>query len=196
MEPTNDETAPKPVKMVLERRAKPGADDSFKQWIKELLELATRSSRLQGSSVLTSHEGEYFILLRFASQGDLDDWQASPPVAELLRRGEQLATAPDQPIVRTGLETWFTLPGVPAPPSAPPRWKMALVTWLALLPQVVVLSFILPKEIPPLVAMAVSTAIPTVMLTWVIMPRLTKLLYLWLYAHSSGTGHAARASSA
>jgi antibiotic biosynthesis monooxygenase (ABM) superfamily enzyme len=199
MKPTNDATVVKPVKMVLERRAKAGSESSFKQWIKDLLELATRSSRLQGSSVLTTPQGEYVVLLRFASQGDLDSWQASPDVVELLRRGEQLATASDQlPIVRTGFETWFTLPGLPAPASVPPRWKMALVTWLALLPQVVLLTFIIPKAVPPLVAMAISTAIPTVMLTWVIMPGLTKALYRWLYetTSSSATARVAVESSA
>lgn len=182
MAPANNEASPLPVKLVLERRAKPGAQDAFELWVKELMEVAAQSPTLQGSSVLTAGGGEYFILLRFASQDDLDRWQSLPKVAELLRQGESLATAPDQPIVRTGLETWFTLPGLPAPPVAPPKWKMAAVTWLTLLPQVLLLSFVIPKELPPVLSMAISTAIPVVMLTWVIMPRLTKLLYRWLYA--------------
>ncbi len=179
---TDDVVRSEPVKIVLERRVKPGAKDEFEAWIKRLMESATRGSALQGSSVLTAGGGEYFILLRFASQADLDRWQSSPDVIELHRKAEALASAADQPAVQTGLETWFTLPGLPVPPVAPPRWKMALVTWSALLPQVIALSFIVPKSLPFPLGPAISTAIPVAMLTWVVMPRLTKLLYRWLYA--------------
>ena len=42
--------------------------------------------------------------------------------------------------MRSGLDTWFTLPDMPAPVKPPPKWKMALVTWLALFPMVIALS--------------------------------------------------------
>jgi antibiotic biosynthesis monooxygenase (ABM) superfamily enzyme len=38
------------------------------------------------------------------------------------------------------------------------------------------------KSLPFPLGAAISTAIPVAMLTWVVMPRLTKLLYRWLYA--------------
>jgi hypothetical protein len=40
------------------------------------------------------------------------------------------------------METWFTLPGKPMPAKPPAKWKMALTTWVALLPMVVVLGYI------------------------------------------------------
>jgi antibiotic biosynthesis monooxygenase (ABM) superfamily enzyme len=178
---TTDGGTAQPVKIVLERRVGPGAQPPFEQWIKELLATATRSPTLQGSSVLTAGEGDYFILLRFASQADLERWQSSPEVVELLRRGDTLATTPHPHTVRNGLETWFTVPGLPVPRGAPPKWKMALVTWLALLPQVILLSLLIPPALPFLVKVSISTAIPVAMLAWVVMPRLTKLLYRWLY---------------
>ena len=175
----------RPVKIVLERRARPGAKESFERWVEELVALASRSGALQGSSVLTTGGGEYFILLRFASQVDLERWQSSTEVVEHLGRGDAHATSADQPVVQTGLETWFTLPGLPVPPTPPPRWKMALMTWLALLPQVIILGFVVPAELPFLLKVSLSTAIPVMMLTWVIMPRLTRLLYRWLYPASA-----------
>lgn len=170
-----------PVKIVIERRVEAASQATFERWIRDLIDTAKRSQALQGSSVLTAGGGEYFILLRFASQADLDLWQSSPEVARLLREAEELATAPDHAVVQSGLETWFTLPGTAAALGAPPKWKMALVTWLALLPQVIGLSFIVPKDLPFPLGMAVSTAIPVAMLAWVIMPRLTRLLHPWLY---------------
>jgi antibiotic biosynthesis monooxygenase (ABM) superfamily enzyme len=39
-----------------------------------------------------------------------------------------------------------------------------------------------PFRLPFLVEVSLSTAIPVAMLTWVVMPRLTRVLYGWLYA--------------
>lgn len=178
---TGDGARSEPVKMVLERRAHPGAKEALDAWVKELIASAARSPALEGSSVITASGGEYIILLRFASQADLDHWHSSPDVSALCRKADTVAAAPEKPAVQTGLETWFTLPGAPAPPSPPPKWKMALVTWGALLPQVIALSFIVPRTLPFPLGPAVSTAIPVAMLAWVVMPRLTKLLYPWLY---------------
>ena len=62
------------------------------------------------------------------------------------------------------------------------------MTWVALLPQVIVLALALaPLRLPFLLDAAVSTAIPVVMLTWVVMPNLTRLLYAWLYAGHEAT---------
>jgi antibiotic biosynthesis monooxygenase (ABM) superfamily enzyme len=155
------------------------------------METASRFPGLEGSSILTSgSRGEYFILLRFASHAHLERWQGSQEVNTLIEEADTLSVTLEQAQVKTGFETWFALPGIPAPPIAPPRWKMAVVTWLALLPQVIILSFVIPAGLPFLLDAAVSTAIPVAMLTWVFMPRLTRLLYQWLYApiasHSDG----------
>jgi antibiotic biosynthesis monooxygenase (ABM) superfamily enzyme len=178
--PAGSAPAVLPFKIVLERRVRPGMEAAFESWVRELIQSAAGTGALQGSSVLRSGE-KYFLLLRFASRGDLERWHRSAEAAELLHRGEALATAADRPLVRSGLETWFTVPGLPEAPLPPPRWKMALVTWLALLPQVLLLGRIVPASWPVPLAAAVSTAIPVVMLTWVVMPRLTRLLQAWLY---------------
>lgn len=171
----------KPMKIVLERRVRPGARQAFDQWLKELMAAAARSPELEGSSVFTAGEDEHFILLRFASQAAYDQWQALPETVELLRRGDTHATSRGEASVQCGMETWFTVPGRPTPPAPPPRWKMALVTWLALLPQALLLSVVIPSGLPFLVRVSISTALPVAMLTWVFMPNLTRLLYGWLY---------------
>jgi antibiotic biosynthesis monooxygenase (ABM) superfamily enzyme len=173
-----------PFKIVLERQVRPGGShEAFASWVHQLLESAGATGALQGSSVLRSGD-KYFVLLRFASRKDLDGWHGSPAAAALLRRGEELAESADHPLVRSGLETWFTIPGLGTAPKPPPRWKMALVTWLALLPQVLLLGRVVPQEWPTLLKAAVSTAIPVILLTWLLMPNLTRLLQRWLYERS------------
>jgi antibiotic biosynthesis monooxygenase (ABM) superfamily enzyme len=175
-----------PVKIVMERRVHAGSEPRFERWVKTLLEAARALGGLEGSSVLAaSGSGEYFVLLRFASSEHLTRWQASTEHAALLQEADAFSVAADRAQIKTGLETWFTLPGIPPPPTAPPKWKMAAVTWVALLPQVIVLSWLLaPLRLPFILGAAVSTAIPVIMLTWVVMPNLTRVLYQWLYAAS------------
>ena len=179
-----------PAKIVLERRVKPDGAQAFDEWLHRVLQSAAATTSLQGSSVLTTGNGEYFVLLRFASEGDLHRWQRAPDVVSLMAEGDRYATA-RAPELRTGLETWFTLPGMAAE-KPPPKWKMALVTWLALVPQVIVLAQLVPPSWPFLANVAITTAIPVSMLTWFIMPRLTALLYKWLYCDSVPTVAAPR----
>ena len=180
------DAAAEAVKIVLERRVRAGAEERFEQWLKDLLAQAATFPGLQGSSVLSVRD-DYFVLLRFANRAELERWQRAPEVVELLAAAAPLATSPQQAQLRTGLETWFTLPGHAAPTEPPPKWKMALVTWLALLPQVIALALVMPAAIPFPVNAAISTAIPVVLLTWVVMPRLSKLLYRWLYPPTAVT---------
>lgn len=178
------DATPEAVKIVLERRVRPGAHRGFEKWLESLLAQAATFPGLQGSSVLSAKD-DYFILLRFASHADLERWQRSPEVLELLAAAATLATSGGAGHVRTGLETWFMLPGHRTPAVAPPRWKMALVTWCALLPQVIVLALVMPPSIPFPADAAVSTAIPVALLTWVVMPRLVRLLHRWLYGEAA-----------
>src|SRR5262245_16107729 len=168
------------VKIVLEWRVHPGAHVRFEEWVRRLLVQAAASGGLEGSSVLSAGD-DYFVLLRFAAQRDFDRWRDAAATDELLLAAAAVATRTDRGQLRTGLETWFAVRGRPASAPPPPKWKMAVVTWCALLPQVLVLAKITPSSIPFPFDVVISTAIPVALLTWVIMPRLTALLQRWLY---------------
>lgn len=182
-EPSDTTLSTAPVKVAIERHVRPGQDAAFRAWATRLTAAAHDAPGHEGSSVIGgSSGGAQVILLRFASEPSAQRWCASPVYRALLREADASSVPGEAPQVRSGLETWFTIPGAP-PRPAPPRWKMALVTWLALLPQVVALAYLLaPLHLPFLVNAAVSTAIPVAMLAWVVMPRLTRQLEGWLHA--------------
>lgn len=167
------------VKVVFEWRVRPGSVEPFTRWIEQLVTEAAATPGYQGSSVFSTHE-HWLVLLRFATGDDLERWQGSARTAEHLAAGERFARAGQRAQHRSGLETWFTLPGT-AGAAPPPRWKMALVTWCALLPQVLLLGEVMPSATPPLVRTLLGTLIPVALLTWVVMPALTRLLAAWLY---------------
>jgi uncharacterized protein len=85
--------------------------------------------------------------------------------------------------VLTGLETWFTLPSKPGQPS-PPRYKMAVVTWLAVFPLITLIFALfgpLLSQLPTLLRTLILTMVMVTLMTYVIMPRLTRLFSFWLY---------------
>lgn len=171
------------MKIVFERRVRPGGEAAFKQWSERFVQTASRFPGHEGASVLAVPHGEsQFVLVRFASADDLDRWQRSDEFAALIREADTIGPAGEYSEIKTGMETWFTLPDKPAPAKSPANWKMPFTTWIGLYPMVVILGYLFrPLGMPVLLDQAISTIIPTIMLTWVVMPALTRLLYGWLY---------------
>lgn len=96
----------------------------------------------------------------------------------------------------SGLEHWFT-PTVGSSANAappPPRWKVAVVTWLGIYPSVLLLFLTIGPRLEtwPLPARtAVITVLVVVLMTWVVAPRLTCWLTAWLHPLSPTTPIAA-----
>ena len=105
---------------------------------------------------------------------------AAPMLAGTNLNKRMKAVAEGEPEFRklSGLEAWFEPAVVPAT-MHPPRARMALVTWLGIFPTVsFFLWFVLPwiQPLPFLPRTAVLTALIVVTMTWVVMPRLTRVL--------------------
>jgi antibiotic biosynthesis monooxygenase (ABM) superfamily enzyme len=178
-----DQSHFEPVKIVIERRGRPGAKPQFGQWTRSFMMTASRF-RDSKSRVCSISVRPAIISLRFASLARriLKTGGTRQKFVLFVKQADAASTATDRHQVRTGLETWFALPSRSIAPAVPPRWKMALVTWLALFPQVVLLSLLIPSALPMLIRVALLTAVPVAMLTWLVMPRLSGLLHAWLYA--------------
>jgi len=82
----------------------------------------------------------------------------------------------------TGLESWFTLPGAALRPL--PKWKMAAATLLGVFPTSLLLGETVGRGMvdwPLLLRSAVFAALMVALLTWVVMPLLTRALHNWFY---------------
>jgi len=76
--------------------------------------------------------------------------------------------------------------------AQPPRWKMALLTWIAVWPVSILVSTIvasvLGRNVPQVVQAALVAAGLVAILTWVAMPPLVKIAHSWLHPKSSPDG--------
>ena len=130
--------------------------------------------------------GEYRTVYRFDSPAHLRGWLGSAERAGWLARAEPHVAGPMRTQFVTGLESWFTLPARPGA-AAPPPYKMAVVTWVTIFPLITVVAVVsapLIGRLPLVPRLAVTTLVTVSVMTWVVMPRVTRLLNRWLYPAS------------
>jgi uncharacterized protein len=175
-----------PVTTTVTRRVKPGHEAAYERFLAGISGAAGAFPGYLGVEVFRPAPGaidEYRIVYRFDSATHLRAWLDSAEHTAWLQRAEPHVAGPIQSQVLTGLEGWFTLsapPGVPPPPPS----KMALVTWATIFPLitlVVVATAPLVGSWPLVARLAVTTGVTVPLMTWVVMPRVTRLLHRWLY---------------
>jgi antibiotic biosynthesis monooxygenase (ABM) superfamily enzyme len=165
---------------------RPGHEAAYEQILEGLLSAASEFPGHLGVEVFrppSGTAGEYRTVYRFDTSDHLRAWLDSDERALWLERAEPHIIGPVRTSFITGLESWFTLPGQPGLPPPPP-YKMALITWLTIFPLITAIVAItgpLLKELPLAVRLAITTALTVPIMTWVVMPRVTRLLRGWLY---------------
>ena len=176
------------VTVVVTQGVLPGHEHDYEEWTHRTIYDAVPFGSL-GAAVITPEGntlGRRIVVHRFANEESLKAWEESEERKALLREAEHFSVPHYQRA--TGLETWFALPDERAI-VPPPRWKMLLATFLGAYPLVVLLSaFVLPwVEGWPLLARAALLPVVLTLMTYVVMPQLTRLLRRWLYSPQQHT---------
>lgn len=185
----NESGGPQSIALIITHTLKAGAESQYESWLASVYQAVHSQSGFIGREIFRPTQGsrKYTSILRFAAPEQLNDWLASATrqahveqVAHLLERGDQFE-------IHTGVDFWFT-PESAKPPKA---WKQFLLTLTAVYP----LSLLIPRLLRPLLeafpplgnefvrALLMSAAL-TGLLTFVIMPRYTRLMKRWLYPDS------------
>jgi uncharacterized protein len=175
-----------PVTTTVTRRVRPGHEALYEQFLDGIISAASEFPGHLGVEVFrpqSASAGEYRIVYRFDGEEHLRVWLDSAEHAAWLERAEPHVVGPMRTSFVTGLETWFTLPGAPGA-VPPPPYKMALLTWITIFPlisAIVALTGPLLEGLPQVVRLGITTALAVPLMTWVVMPRVTRLLRGWLY---------------
>ncbi len=179
------------VSVVFTQRVRPGAEQEFRKWRKEIIETQSHFPGYLGTETFPSIPGvqeDWVDIVRFASASELDAWLTSPERMRLLERKKGLSEKLQERRVASGLEAWFSTTKKGTPP--PPRWKQALAVLLALYPTASLISFALGPIINPwplALKMFITNTLGVAVLTWIAMPLLTRRLAFWLAPHKAST---------
>ena len=175
-----------PVTAVASRRVKPGREEEFEEWVSGVTAAAARFPGYLGSNIFrpsTTDDDEYQIVFKFDHASNLERWQNSEERRRWNEQARELIHEEPKVRVLTGLETWFTLPSREGDPP-PPRYKMAVVTWIAVFPLATVLFMLLNPLLggsSVVLRTLVFTIVMVSLMTYVVMPRMTRLFSFWLY---------------
>jgi hypothetical protein len=179
-----------PVTVAVIRVVKPGCEEAFERALHDFVQDSLHLPGQLGVHILRPAPGsgsrEYGIMRRFVDVEARDAFYRLPLFDEWKERVAGLVEGEPRYERLSGLETWFTLPGQRAI-VPPPRWKMALVTLLAVYPLSLVLGITVGNWIggwPRLLSSLIFNASIVTGLTWFLMPLLTRLFKAWLYPNT------------
>lgn len=176
------------VTAVISHRVRAGRESGYEAWIKDISAAAREFPGHLGVSILRPQLGtapDYVIVLQFDTCGHLQGWLRSEVRKSWIDRVQPLIREQESIQILTGLEAWFQLPSQPAAVAAPKRYKQAALVWVGVMLVSVLIHPWLRQLLAPLpqwLSLPISAAVTVILLSYVIMPRLTRWFKGWLFA--------------
>jgi uncharacterized protein len=195
----SDDQAEPPVAMVFTHHVRKGKVDDYRAWRRKTI---TAQAHYPGYLATDSFEprgqlqDEWVDIVRYDSVDHLNTWMKSEERQKLLEELTPIAESVHEHRLATGLEGWFNLNRrADEPVNVPPAWKQALSVLLALYPTVMILGLIVNPWMQNLtfpVQMLIGNILSVALLTWLIMPVVTRVLNFWLSPPTSDAAAGSR----
>jgi antibiotic biosynthesis monooxygenase (ABM) superfamily enzyme len=174
------------VTALMVRVVKPHRVNEFEEWVKGINQVVKGFAGYLGTDLIHPRDHahpEYVIVLRFDEYDNLRAWLGSMEREEWEKRLEGM-TIEEIHREAHGFEPCFTLPDRSAAPPPPAKYKMTVLTILALYPPLLALSTLIqfllhgwPRAL--LILLTALLLVPTMI--YYIMPWMTRLFRSWLY---------------
>jgi antibiotic biosynthesis monooxygenase (ABM) superfamily enzyme len=177
-----------PVTVSIARKVTPGAETQYEDWLHRISEVAMKFPGHQGVHVLKPSGktgGEYVLIVGFSSYAHQKTWEESQQRQQFIDELEEKELIEGCTKIKkvSGLEFWFTLPEVPTH-AAPNRHKMALVLIVVVFSLLFAINLIFGQwltALPLALKLAVMVTGQVLLMTYFVMPVITRLLKGWLY---------------
>ena len=183
----SDDDAEPPVAMVFTHRVAKDKVEDYLAWRRKTIEAQAHYPGYLATEFFKPHgtfQNEWVDIVRYDSTADLTHWMESKERAALLKELEPIVESMHAHQV-TGLEGWFALNrGSDGTTGGPPSWKQALAVLFALYPTVMVLNFLNPlwRNLPFADQMLIGNILSVALLTYLVMPWVSRFLNFWLTA--------------
>jgi antibiotic biosynthesis monooxygenase (ABM) superfamily enzyme len=174
------------ITVSITRTAKLGCEMEFERALHEFVQRSLSLPGQMGVHIMRPAPGsgsrEYGIIRKFANREGLTAFRTSPEYLEWNAFAVELTEGSGRTEELCGLESWVTAPGTPLLPL--PKWKMALATFLGVFPTASILNLTLGVVIRPwpfVLNSIVFNGSMVALLTWIVMPLVTRALHGWLH---------------
>jgi antibiotic biosynthesis monooxygenase (ABM) superfamily enzyme len=190
-----------PVTVIVTRTAKKGRIKEFEDWMDGIVHESLKFEGHMGVNIIRpvdQSRPEYVIIFHFNTLDNLLKWEKSQARKEWLEKSKNVVEREDKVQKLSGLEFWFTPRSTNTfkrgadnnnedssmSVTVPPRYKMAIITagivfvlLNTLIPQIEQLT----TPLPLLLSSLLGVLIMVLLMTYLIMPSITRLLKPWLY---------------
>jgi len=169
-----------PIHVAITRRARLGCEAQFQAALREFFQSSFSHPSVLGAYMLLPPPGsrEFGILRTFQNEHQRDTFYQSALFKEWEQRANTMTEGEPEYRQLHGLEAWFR-----SPTNPPPRWKMAVVTLIGVYPISLLIGFLFSphlKKLPLYLNLLIVSMLIVACLTWLVMPRLTRLFKSWL----------------
>ncbi len=176
--------------IVTAHKVLPGKEVEYEAANKALNDAAARFPGFAGCEIFkpTAADDEYTTLVRFNNKANMDRWLNSPERKtgrEVLYR---TTIGHRTNVVATGFGSWFAFNAEDGIAAA--AWKQAMVVICALFPVIMIDNMILENVLNNIgasfaVNIFIGTTLSTVILTWLLMPVISRTMDWWLSPRST-----------
>jgi hypothetical protein len=170
--------------VVVSHPVRPEDEADFLHWHRKLADAERQFPGFVGAELFRPVAGaqqDWTAVYRFASHDDLDRWLTSDVRKNLLLEGDRFRDFQLRKITNS-FGSWFSF-GDDGAAASTPSWKTALSVLVGLYPTVVLLTLALSelwRGAPLWGSLLVGNILSVALLTWVVMPAVTRALRFWL----------------
>ncbi|MBW4582585.1 MAG: antibiotic biosynthesis monooxygenase [Tildeniella nuda ZEHNDER 1965/U140] len=179
-----------PITLVISEVVEPSQIQAYEAWSRGFNQAVQQFEGFLGVDVIRPRDHaypEYVVIVKFDSYTHFRHWRTSPTFQQWVDKGRNLVLDRSQQQLG-GVELWFTLP--PAANKLPqtPYYKKVILGILAVYPLILLADVLLGpflKPLPSLLGLFISVTFVSALLTYPVMPWLSRLLGFWLYPSSA-----------
>lgn len=174
---------------VISAHVRHGFDAQYEEWLSEIQPVCRSYPGFLDSQVIRPIAGvtrTYTFVIRFDTIANLRSWMESKDRRRLIEKARVLMSHDDNYAIRSGLDFWFA--PTDGEVKTPAKWKQFLLTCSVIYPLVLIVPRTVNAAVRPvgisangLLATLLGTVTICWLMTYVIMPRYTKLMERWLY---------------
>ncbi|HEY9631145.1 MAG TPA: antibiotic biosynthesis monooxygenase [Coleofasciculaceae cyanobacterium] len=177
-----------PITLVISEVVQPDRIQEYEDWTRGINHAAQQFEGFLGVEVIRPRDHiypEYVVIVKFDNYVHLRIWLTSSLYRQWMAKSRYLISKRSHQQLPNGIELWFTLPTDSTPVSSQPAYyKKVILGVLAVYPLILLANVLLNpilSGLPSLLGLLISVTFVSALLTYPVMPWLTKILRLWLY---------------
>ncbi|TYQ25964.1 antibiotic biosynthesis monooxygenase [Pseudanabaena sp. UWO311] len=180
-----------PITLVISEVVESHLIEEYETWTKGINQSAQQFEGFMGVEIIRPRDHqypEYVVIVKFDNYAHCKNWLASPVYQQWMQRSEEFISNRSQQHQQNGLEIWFSLPkSKSVNPKEPPYYKQVIIGVITVYPLILLSNLLvapLLQGLPALLSLLISVTFISALLSYPVMPYITKILAFWLYPSS------------